>query len=139
LFINAFGEELILENAEKAMARACAEWKCTLVDYTAAPSPMDAGSGCHEWLVEFHEAPSSLEGFTQTLDQHLREVNSDYDSKRLDDLILAPPRLHEAPAGLFEKWMRSKGKLGGQNKVPRLWNDRTHLDSLLDLAKSIRE
>lgn len=139
LFINAFGEELILENAEKAMARACAEWKCTLVDYTAAPSPMDAGSGCHEWLVEFHEAPSSMEGFTQTLDQHLREVNSDYDSKRLDDLILAPPRLHEAPAGLFEKWMRSKGKLGGQNKVPRLWNDRTHLDSLLDLAKRIQE
>ena len=139
LYINAFGEEVILDNAEKAMARACSQWNATLSDYTAAPWHSSSGNGGHEWLVEFHRAPQSVEGFTLTLDRSLRELNSDYDAKRTDDLILALPRVHVAPTGLFERWMREKGKLGGQNKVPRLWNDRTHLESLLELRNRFRE
>jgi hypothetical protein len=80
-----------------------------------------------------------MDGFIQSLDRALRELNSDYDSKRTDDLILALPRVHGAPKGLFERWMREKGKLGGQNKVPRLWNDRTHLESLLELRNRFQE
>lgn len=133
LFINAFGEELILDNAEKALSQACAECRVTVSDYTAAPWHGPSGSGGHDWLVEFHRAPESVDRFAASLDRALRATNSDYDAKRTDDLILAPPRITVAPVGLFEGWMREKGKLGGQNKVPRLWNDRTHLDSLLEL------
>ena len=139
LYINAFGEEVILDNAEKAMALACSESNAELCDYTAAPWHGTSGNGGHEWLVEFHREPQSMDGFIQTLDRALRELNSDYDSKRTDGLILALPRVHVAPKGLFERWMREKGKLGGQNKVPRLWNDRTHLESLLELRNRIQE
>lgn len=139
LYINAFGEEVILDNAEKAMARACSESQAELCDYTAAPWHGTAGNGGHEWLVEFHREPRSLDAFIHSLDRALREINSDYDSKRIDDLVLALPRVHVAPSGLFERWMRERGKLGGQNKVPRLWNDRTHIESLLELRRRFKE
>jgi len=132
LFINAFGEELIMENAERAMDRACAATGAEVSDYTAGPCFMDQGrSGAHEWLIEFHQSPSSLEAFAQVLDAALQELNSDYQAKRHKDLILQAPRLRVLPTHCFHNWLKSKGKLGGQNKVPRLSNDRKLLDEIL--------
>jgi len=130
-FINAFGEELIIENAETAVARACAATQAEIKDYTAGPVFMNEGkTGCHEWIIEFSKAPKDFRTFAQILDQTLREQNSDYDAKRSYDLVLGPPLVHIAPAGTFHNWMRERGKLGGQHKVPRLSNHREFLEGV---------
>lgn len=133
-FINAFGEELIIENAEEAMALACERTSAEMENFTAGPRYLEAGSkGSHEWIIEFNRLPDNLDRFKRILDEKLRELNSDYDAKRHKDLALEAPLIHQVPKGTFYNWMKSRGKLGGQNKVPRLANDRVYLDDLLRL------
>ncbi len=133
-FLNAFGEEVVVENAEAAMAAACAATGATLADFTAAPIYLRAQErGGHEWLVEFATPPDDIARFTQVLDDTLRHLNSDYDAKRQHDLALVGPVVRVAPTGTFGAWLRAKGKLGGQHKVPRLANDRALLEELLAL------
>lgn len=132
-YINVFGEELIIENAEQAMIQACLATGAEITEYSAGPAYMDGGkSGFHEWVVEFAKAPEDLRKFAAVLDAALRELNSDYDAKRSYDLVLAPLKVHAAPSGTFYQWMKSRGKLGGQHKVPRLSNHREYLDALLN-------
>ncbi|MEX2592555.1 MAG: GH3 auxin-responsive promoter family protein [Anditalea sp.] len=134
-FINAFGEEVIVENAERAIEMACEATQASIKNFTAAPVyfDMDGSKGAHEWVIEFKSKPMDEKLFIQKLDESLREINSDYDAKRHKDMALIKPRVHFAPEGLFERWMKSKGKLGGQNKVPRLSNDRQYMDEILKL------
>ena len=130
-FINCFGEEVIVDNAEKAIAYACKETGAILKEYTVGPKFMENQSkGGHEWMIEFVKAPIQLDQFTLLLDKQLRKINSDYDAKRTKDLALELPVTHIAPIGTFDKWLQGKGKLGGQNKVPRLSNDRKILEEL---------
>ncbi len=132
LFINAFGEELIIDNATEALKRACEQTAANVFEFTAAPVFMDEGrKGAHEWLIEFDTPPDNPENFADILDRELQKLNSDYEAKRL--LSLERLKLHIARPGLFNDWLKEKGKLGGQHKVPRLWNDRTHLDELLKM------
>lgn len=132
LFINAFGEELIIDNATEALRIACAKTHSTLFEYTAAPIFMQEGQkGAHEWLIEFEVPPADLETFAEILDKELQKLNSDYEAKRL--LSLERLKIHQARPHLFTDWLKEKGKLGGQNKVPRLWNDRTHINQLLEM------
>lgn len=137
-FINAFGEEVIVENAETAIQFACEQTGATIANFTAAPVYFEnnGSKGAHEWVVEFRKAPQHLDEFTRILDDKLRQVNSDYDAKRHKDLALKQLILHQAPEGLFEAWLGKKGKLGGQNKVPRLSNSREYIDEILALMKS---
>jgi hypothetical protein len=131
-FINAFGEELIVENAEGALQTACLATGATIRDYTAGPVFLTAGTkGGHEWLIEFEHKPSDQELFNRLLDQKLRELNSDYDAKRQKDLALVAPLVHVMPDGTFYNWMKKRGKLGGQNKVPRLANERKFVEDIL--------
>ena len=133
-FINAFGEELIIDNAEKALAKACAETACAITEYTACPIYFKGNeAGAHEWIIEFEQAPKDLTRFTEILDQHLRELNSDYDAKRYKDMALGMPKIHQAPSGTFYTWMKNRGKLGGQHKVPRLANERKYVEEILKL------
>jgi hypothetical protein len=133
-FINAFGEEVIVENAEAAITRACDETGAIITNFTAAPIYMESGKrGGHEWLIEFEKGPDSQQRFNELLDQTLREVNSDYDAKRHKDIALQEPIIHAVPAGTFINWLRQKGKMGGQHKVPRLSNTREYLDEILEL------
>lgn len=133
-FINAFGEEIIVENAETALSRACQHTGARLRDYTAAPVYMGSSTrGGHEWVIEFIQEPDSLEAFTHILDDTLRQINSDYDAKRTLNLALACPRVHGVPVGTFYEWMKQRGKLGGQHKVPRLSNSREYVDDILRL------
>ena len=130
-FINCFGEEVIVDNAEKAIAYACKETGAILKEYTVGPKFMENQSkGGHEWKIEFVKAPIQLDQFTLLLDKQLRKINSDYDAKRTKDLALELPVTHILPIGTFDKWLQGKGKLGGQNKVPRLSNDRKILEEL---------
>ena len=137
-FINAFGEELIVENSDKAIAHAC-EVTCAIVnDYTAAPIYFsDEGNGGHEWLVEFEAPPADLQQFTQALDTMLKSVNSDYEAKRYKDIALHMPVIHVLPKGTFTEWLKSKGKLGGQHKVPRLNNERHYVEEILKFARNL--
>ena len=131
-FINAFGEELIVDNAEQGLAYACRETGAEVLEYTAAPVFMDGNAKCrHQWLIEFSRRPDSLKRFSDLLDKKLQEINSDYEAKRYKDITLQHLEIIEAHQGLFEEWMKSRGKLGGQNKVPRLSNSRDHIDQLL--------
>lgn len=131
-FINAFGEELVVDNAEQGLAYACHETGAEVLEYTAAPVFMDGNAKCrHQWLIEFSKSPDSLERFSDLLDKKLQEINSDYEAKRYKDITLQHLEIIEAHHGLFEEWMKSRGKLGGQNKVPRLSNSREHIDQLL--------
>ncbi|RMG24758.1 MAG: hypothetical protein D6730_12170 [Bacteroidetes bacterium] len=132
-FINAFGEELIMDNAEQALQAACQATGAVIADYTAAPIYFgeDQGKGGHEWLIEFRQAPNDLERFTQVLDDTLKQLNSDYEAKRSFDLALLAPLVRVLPPGTFMSWMRKRGKLGGQNKVPRLANHRRYVDEIL--------
>ena len=133
-FINAFGEELMVHNADHAITLAAQETGAEVLNYTAAPVYSISGrSGHHQWLIEFARQPEDMNRFMQLLDTHLREVNSDYDAKRTGDIFLAAPTLVIAPAGLFDRWLASTGKLGGQRKVPRLSNNRTLIDQMLAL------
>ena len=137
-FINAFGEEVIVENAEAAISYACEQTGATLTNFTAAPIYFEdsQSKGAHEWVVEFKSLPSDLENFADILDQHLREINSDYDAKRHKNLALQRLQLHAAPVGLFESWLAKKGKLGGQHKVPRLSNSREFMEEILGMIET---
>ncbi len=133
-FINAFGEEVIVDNAEKALHEACRQTGAQVLEYTAAPIYMDASGRCrHQWLVEFAVGPHDLQQFARLLDDALRTVNSDYDAKRYKDITLQPLEVVRARTGLFHDWLDSKGKLGGQHKVPRLSNSRQHIEELLKM------
>jgi len=133
-YINAFGEEVIEDNAEKAMMKACHETGATIKEYTAGPHYMSSDSkGAHEWMIEFDTPPSNLEKFTRVLDLTLQEVNSDYEAKRYKNLTLEEPHIVSLESGTFYKWMQKRGKLGGQNKIPRLANNRKYLDELRDI------
>jgi hypothetical protein len=134
LFINAFGEEIIMDNATAAINKACECTGAEVREYTAAPIFIrNDTKGAHEWLIEFAKQPSSLDLFTETLDKELQNVNSDYEAKRYKNITLEILKLRVAREGVFYEWMKNKGKLGGQNKVPRLWNNREHIDELLVL------
>ncbi len=137
-FINAFGEELMVHNADHAITLASQETDAEVLNYTVAPVYSISGqSGHHQWLIEFAREPQDRERFMQQLDQHLREVNSDYDAKRSGDIFLAAPSLVIAPSGLFDRWLASTGKLGGQRKVPRLNNNRDVIDQMLGLINQV--
>ncbi|MDP2175130.1 MAG: GH3 auxin-responsive promoter family protein [Bacteroidota bacterium] len=132
LFINAFGEEVVIENAEKAIAYACSETQCKVRDYTAAPVFLDERNEAgHEWLIEFEVEPTNLQQFAEALDHKLKEINSDYEAKRHKDIALKAPKIKSMPINTFYNWLKQKGKLGGQNKVPRLSNDRRIIDDIL--------
>jgi GH3 auxin-responsive promoter len=135
-FINAFGEELIVENADAAITFACEQTGAVLNDYTAGPVYMQNNQkGRHQWIVEFSRPPADLAHFNALLDQKLRDLNSDYDAKRHQELALLPPLLQHVPAGTFYEWMAKRGKLGGQNKVPRLSNSREYVEGILEMVK----
>ena len=135
-FINAFGEELIMENAEQGLAYACRETGAEVSEYTAAPVFMDSHAKCrHQWLIEFSKAPADLQRFGELLDRKLQEVNSDYEAKRFHDITLQPLEIVKAREGLFNDWLKLNGKLGGQHKVPRLSNSRKNMEELLQLNK----
>lgn len=130
-FINAFGEELIVDNAEKALDVACKLTGAQIADYTAAPVYFgDNNAGAHEWFIEFEAAPSDMADFVKALDDNLKKVNSDYEAKRSYNLSLGEPIIRVVPKGAFNAWMKSVGRLGGQNKVPRLSNNRDYVDKL---------
>jgi hypothetical protein len=133
-FINAFGEEVIIENAETAIKKACEQTHAVIDNFTAAPIFLEKGKkGGHEWIIEFKVKPKSLDQFAKILDNSLREINSDYDAKRQHDLALVSPRINSVRPGTFYDWMKSRGKLGGQNKVPRLFNTREYVDDILKM------
>ncbi len=136
LYINAFGEEIIIDNAERAIRAACRATGATIQDYTAAPVYMSGrDKGAHEWLIEFSQAPDDDDHFSKILDQTLQEVNSDYAAKRFKNSTLQTPVVRRLPVGTFYKWMENRGKTGGQNKVPRLANDRRFVDALLEFVE----
>ena len=133
-FINAFGEELIVDNAEQGLTYACQQTGAQVLEYTAAPVFMDAQAKCrHQWLIEFSTPPDDLQRFARLLDARLQEVNSDYEAKRYKDITLQHLEVVVARKGLFNDWLKQKGKLGGQHKVPRLSNSREHIEELLML------
>lgn len=136
-FINAFGEEVIIDNAEKALMEACQKTNAIIREYTAAPVYMSSSTkGSHEWLIEFEKEPSDLNIFKLTLDMALQKCNSDYEAKRYKNITLDPPLVQKLPAGSFYKWFQYKGKLGGQNKMPRLSNDRRYVEEMLSIVKT---
>lgn len=135
-FINAFGEELIVDNAEQGLAEACRKTGAEVSEYTAAPVFMDDNAKCrHQWLIEFAKEPENLDEFAQILDKKLQEVNSDYEAKRYKDITLQHLDIVKARRGLFNDWLKSKGKLGGQHKIPRLSNNRDIMEQMLRLNK----
>ena len=136
-FINAFGEELIVDNAEKGLAKACSETGAQVSEYSDAPVFMDEHAKCrHQWLIEFAKMPDSVEKFAAILDATLKEVNSDYEAKRWKDIALQPLEVIVARPGLFHDWLAQRGKLGGQHKVPRLSNTREYIETMLALNSS---
>src|ERR1700754_652271 len=137
-FINAFGEEVIIDNAERALEEACAQTGAVIRDYTAAPVYFSGDQcGAHEWLIEFEKKPAEFERFIDIMDETLRRINSDYDAKRFKDLALRRPIVRKAPDGTFFNWMKEKGKLGGQHKVPRLANNREYVDAILKMMEPV--
>ena len=135
-FINAFGEELIVDNAEKGLLEACKETGAEVLEYTAAPIFMDEHAKCrHQWMVEFSKEPDSIGHFAEVLDKALQRINSDYEAKRYKDITLQPLEIIKARSGVFNDWLKSEGKLGGQHKVPRLSNDRKIMEKILELNK----
>ena len=136
-FINAFGEELIVENAEAAISKACEATGAVITNFTAAPVYLEEGKkGGHEWIIEFKSKPADITEFTHILDSALRNINSDYDAKRAHNLALIAPSIHSVDEGTFYNWMKKRGKLGGQNKVPRLSNSREYVDDILEMIRN---
>ncbi|MCF0191856.1 MAG: GH3 auxin-responsive promoter family protein [Prevotella sp.] len=133
-FINAFGEELVVDNAEQGLKYACQQTGAQVLEYTAAPVFMDANAKCrHQWLIEFAKEPADMQQFSDLLDKRLQEINSDYEAKRYKDITLQHLEIIKARPGLFNDWLKQRGKLGGQNKVPRLSNTREHIEALLEM------
>lgn len=136
-FINAFGEELIIDNAVKGLQKACKETHASISEYSAGPVFMNTESkGCHQWIIEFEKEPDNLDNFIELLDKELQALNSDYEAKRYKNLTLTRLEVVLAPKGTFYQWMKKRGKVGGQNKIPRLANDREYLDSLLEIIQN---
>jgi hypothetical protein len=134
-FINVFGEEVIIDNADKALDKACQETGALIAEYTAGPVFMSTFSkGYHEWIIEFEKEPADLDTFVDIMDTALKSVNSDYEAKRYRDLNLGRPICRSVPIGTFNKWLRMQNKFGGQNKVPRLSNSRDFVEDLLSIA-----
>jgi hypothetical protein len=132
--INVFGEELMIENTDAAIAKTCKDFNCEIIDYTVAPIFMTSKQkGAHEWIIEFKNAPEDIVKFSQALDENIQAVNSDYEAKRYNNMTLNPLVLNVARENLFYDWLKQQDKLGGQHKVPRLSNERTYLESLLQL------
>jgi hypothetical protein len=130
-FINAFGEELVVENSDKAFAVACETVNAKLNEYTGAPVFMtNENTGGHEWLVEFEQVPNDFDLFAKTFDETLKSLNSDYESKRTNDFTMRFPKIITVPNGTFYAWLKSKNKLGGQHKVPRLSNNRDIIEDI---------
>jgi hypothetical protein len=135
-FINTFGEELIIDNTEEAIKKACLETNAVVIEYTVAPIYMDGQqSGGHEWVIEFSEVPANLDYFTSVIDDTLKSINSDYEAKRYLNMTLAFPKINIARKNLFYDWLKQKGKLGGQNKIPRLSNSREFMEELFGLME----
>ncbi|MBX2934740.1 MAG: GH3 auxin-responsive promoter family protein [Ferruginibacter sp.] len=134
-YINAFGEEVIVDNSDKAIAFAAEKTNAVVNDYTAAPVYFsEHDNGAHEWLVEFEKEPDNFENFVSLLDSELKNINSDYEAKRHKNIALRLPIVHNLKPGTFNNWLRNKGKLGGQHKVPRLSNDRTIINEILSIS-----
>lgn len=134
-YMNAFGEEVIVDNSDKAIAIAAEKTGVIVNDYTAAPVYFsDTANGAHEWLIEFEHEPADLPLFTKELDAALKSINSDYEAKRHKDIALGLPVIHALKKGVFNEWLNSKGKLGGQHKIPRLSNERVYLEEILSVA-----
>jgi hypothetical protein len=136
-FINAFGEELIIDNTDNALAIALNKTNSAIIEYSVAPVYFDGkDSGAHQWLIEFEKEPKNIEEFAHILDKELKKLNSDYEAKRFNNMILKAPQLTVLTKGSFHKWLEEKGKLGGQNKIPRLSNNRDFIEEILVLDKS---
>lgn len=135
--INVFGEELMIENTDKAIAKACKVTGSEVIDYTVAPIFMEGKEkGAHEWVVEFRQDPEDAENFSTVLDKALQEVNSDYEAKRYNNMTLNPLVLNIARPKLFYDWLKKQNKLGGQHKIPRLSNDRQYVEQLKEMQQS---
>lgn len=135
-YINMCGEELIVNNADKALSMVCNATDCIITDYTGGPyTNEETNERCHEWIIEFKKAPQDLDKFAEIFDNSLQNVNSDYEAKRYKNFVLKKPIIHIAPQNTFYNWLKEKGKLGGQHKVPRLSNDRKFLDEILEMIK----
>jgi hypothetical protein len=131
-YINAFGEEVIIDNTDQAISLASRKTGAVVNDYTAAPIYFaDKSNGAHEWLIEFEKEPESLSEFALELDAALKSLNSDYEAKRYKNIALSAPVVKQISKGLFNTWLKTKGKLGGQHKVPRLSNDRKYIEEIL--------
>ena len=131
-YINAFGEELIVDNSDRAITIAADKTQAIIKDYTAAPVYFtENGNGAHEWLIEFEKEPQDLQQFIIELDNSLMNLNSDYEAKRQKNIALRLPIVRSIPKGVFNKWLHSKGKMGGQHKIPRLSNERKVLEEIL--------
>ncbi|MDR2498639.1 MAG: GH3 auxin-responsive promoter family protein [Tannerellaceae bacterium] len=139
-FINAFGEELMVDNADRAISQTCRQTGARVKEYTAAPLFMlDRGKGLHQWLIEFEQLPSaSIAQFADLLDKSLQQLNSDYEAKRFKEISLMPLQITVAPEGTFYNWLRQKGRLGGQHKIPRLSNSRLFIDELLAISREMK-
>ncbi len=136
-FINAFGEELMIENADMAIKEACLQTHALISDYTAAPIYFtENAKGGHEWLIEFEKEPTNLQHFIEVLDQTLKKCNSDYEAKRYKDMAMLAPHIKVLKKGTFHQWLKSRGKLGGQHKVPRLCNHRDYVEDILHLQSA---
>lgn len=134
-FVNAFGEEVMVANTDLAIAKTCQATGALVADYTVAPIYFNgSGKGGHEWLVEFDKEPENIENFNNVLDDNLQRINSDYEAKRFKSLAMERLKLHNIPKGTFHRWLKAKGKYGGQSKVPRLANDRRYIDEILHLV-----
>jgi hypothetical protein len=134
-FINAFGEELIIDNAEKALATACEKTGAIVTEYTAAPIFLnDNEKAAHEWVIEFETPPENIEYFGEVLDNALKSLNSDYEAKRYHNLVLLRPVIRQVEKGTFYEWFRERGRLGGQNKVPRLSNERKYVEGIMAMS-----
>jgi len=133
-FINSVGEEVIVDNAVKALAIACKKCNAVINEFSAAPVYFKPGeNAAHEWLIEFEKPPENIEYFAETLDNALKSLNSDYEAKRYHNMVLRPPVIKQMPAKTFYNWLKKKNKLGGQHKVPRLSNDRKYVDEILEM------
>ncbi|MCD4789568.1 MAG: GH3 auxin-responsive promoter family protein [Bacteroidales bacterium] len=134
-FINSVGEELIVDNAVKAIAIACKKCNAVINEFSVAPVYFKPGeNAAHEWLIEFEKPPENIEYFAETLDNALKSLNSDYEAKRYHNMVLRPPVIKQMPAKTFYNWLKKKNKLGGQHKVPRLSNDRKYVDEILEMV-----
>jgi hypothetical protein len=133
-FINAFGEEVMVSNTDEAISRASHDLQVRIREYMVAPVYLNTQSkGGHQWLVEFDGVAPDLGEFAKVLDQHLQSINSDYEAKRFQDMAIKQLEVKAVPAKTFEKWLRSQGKIGAQVKVPRLSNNRQHMEEILNL------